>query len=78
MTLALPDDVQESIQRHIDGGRYSTPEDVLRVALARLDEVEGTLRDVERSIEDEKAGRVRSFRKFDEEFCKEHGYEAYQ
>jgi Arc/MetJ-type ribon-helix-helix transcriptional regulator len=75
MKLELSEDVQQSIQRHVESGGYSSPEDVVRAAIDQLDEYEDTVSDIRQSFDDERAGRIHSLKDVDAELRKKHGFE---
>jgi predicted transcriptional regulator len=65
MELKVSEDLKRTIQRHFDRGDFSSPEEVLQVALAHLDDYDETVADIRKSFEDEEAGRVHSLRDVD-------------
>ena len=58
MQIILSEDTQNSIQRHLASGHFASAEDVVRAAIAHLDEYEETVADIHASFEDEQAGRL--------------------
>lgn len=63
-----------SIQRHLDRGEFSSPEEVVQAALNQLDDYEETVAEIKTSIEDEQAGRVQPLREVDGELREKHGF----
>jgi hypothetical protein len=62
MDYQLPPELDQRIQTQLALGIYALPADVLSDA---LDQRNGDLASIQRGIEDERAGRVISFRQFD-------------
>ncbi|MDA0921952.1 MAG: hypothetical protein O2945_23040 [Planctomycetota bacterium] len=66
--------MQRSIQRHLDRGGYSTPEEVVQAALAQLDDYGETVEDIKASFGDEQAGRVHSLNDVDASLREKYGF----
>lgn len=65
MNISISEDIQRSIQRHVQSGRFSTPEDVVRAAVKQLDDFEEAVAHIQEGIDDEAASRVHSLRDVD-------------
>jgi len=74
MKLNVSPEIERSIQRHLDRGEYSSPEEVLLAALEQLNDYSETVADIDQSFLDEKAGRVHSLRDADATLRKKHGF----
>jgi Arc/MetJ-type ribon-helix-helix transcriptional regulator len=74
MELKVSEDLQRSIQRHLDRGAFSSPEEVMQAALAQLDVYEDTVEDIKASFDDEQAGRVRSLNDVDASLREKFGF----
>ena len=74
MELKVSEDLKRSIQRHLDRGDFSSPEEVLQAAVDQLDEYQETVADLQASFEDEQAGRVRSLRDVDASLRNKFGF----
>lgn len=59
MSLQLTPELAATVESFLVGGRYKDGEEVLREALAALQQREGDLADILEGIEDEAAGRTR-------------------
>ena len=56
MSINLPPDIQQSVQRHMSTGQFRSAEDVLRAAMIQFDQMD--LVSLKLSLDDEKAGRM--------------------
>ncbi len=66
--------IYDAIQRHMATGKYESPEDVVIHALQRLDEYADSVADLQESLADEEAGRVRPLTDVAEEIRAKHGF----
>lgn len=81
MGYQLPADVESAIQKQLETGDYSTPEEVLRDALRALDERRCVILEedplvvdgIRRGLADMKAGRSTLLEDFDRQFRAKHG-----
>lgn len=76
MSVDLSPDVWNEIQRQLASGAFSSPDDVLREALAALRSREAEVIAIQEGIDDMEAGRVRSLGEFDREFRQCNGLPA--
>ncbi len=76
MSIDLPPDVWNEIQRQISSGSYASPDEVVRVALAALRSRDEELIAIQEGIDDMEAGHLRPFREFDREFRERNGLPA--
>jgi putative addiction module CopG family antidote len=76
MSVDLSPDVWNEIQRQLSSGSYTSPDEVVRVALAALRSRDEEVLAIQEGIDDMEAGRVRPFREFDLEFRKRNGLPA--
>jgi Arc/MetJ-type ribon-helix-helix transcriptional regulator len=56
MSINLPPDIQQSVQRHLSTGQFRSAEDVLRAAMIQFDQMD--LVSLKLSLDDQKAGRM--------------------
>jgi len=68
MSVDLAPDVWNEIQRQLASGSYTSPDDVLRDALAALRSREEEVLAIQEGIDDMEAGRTMPIREFDREF----------
>jgi Arc/MetJ-type ribon-helix-helix transcriptional regulator len=68
MSLTMPADVQKRVNALLETGRYASEEEVLRAAVAALEEQNADLVAIQRGIGDMENGRIRPFGDFDSEF----------
>jgi putative addiction module CopG family antidote len=73
MSVDFSPDVWHEIQRQIASGCYSSPDEVLRNALAALRSRDEEFAAIQEGIDDMEAGRVRSIHEFDREFRRRNG-----
>ncbi len=66
--------IEAAIQRHLASGRFDSPESVVVAALRHLDDYAQSLADLEESLEDEAAGRVRTIDEVAAEISAKHGF----
>jgi putative addiction module CopG family antidote len=76
MSVDLAPDVWNEIQRQLATGSYSSPDEVLREALAALRFRELEVAAIQEGIDDMEAGRVTSLHEFDREFRRRNGLPA--
>jgi Arc/MetJ-type ribon-helix-helix transcriptional regulator len=78
MSLMLPADVQVRMNALLGTGRYHSEEEILRAALAALEQQNDDMAAIRSGIEDMENGRVRAFAEFDAEFrnCNQIGNQA--
>jgi Arc/MetJ-type ribon-helix-helix transcriptional regulator len=72
MNHPLPIDVSQAIQSLMATGNYPSEDEVLRRALAALQQREEDLAAIRAGIADMEAGRMRPLAEFDAEFRKRH------
>lgn len=68
MSLTIPADVQERVSALLGTGRYASEEEILRAAVAALEEQNADLMAIQIGINDMENGRYRPFADFDAEF----------
>ncbi len=68
MSLTIPADVQARVNALLGTGRYASEEEILRAAVAALEEQNADLVAIQNGINDMESGRYRSFTAFDAEF----------
>ena len=68
MSLIIPADVQERVNALLGTGRYASEEEILRAAVAALEEQNADLAAIQSGINDMENGRYRPFADFDAEF----------
>jgi len=66
MPYEFPQDIQERVEAHLAAGRYGSEDDVLRDAMAALEERSADLAAIEAGIRDEQAGRVKPLGEVDD------------
>jgi Arc/MetJ-type ribon-helix-helix transcriptional regulator len=76
MSPTIPPDVLERMSALLGTGRYSSEEEVLRAAIAALEEQNADLSAIQAGINDMESGRCRPFADFDAEFRKRHQIET--
>jgi putative addiction module CopG family antidote len=76
MSIDVPPDVMNAIQRQIASGAYSSPDQLLREALAALESRDAEVLAIQEGIDDMEAGRVKPLREFDREFRRRNGLPA--
>ena len=70
MSLIIPVDVQQRVTKLLGTGRYTSEEEILRAAVAALEEQNADLTAIKSGINDMENGRYRPFADFDAEFRK--------
>lgn len=73
MSVDLAPDIWNEIQRQLSTGSYSSPDEVLREALAALRFREEEVLAIQHGIDDMEAGRMSSLSDFDREFRRRNG-----
>jgi Arc/MetJ-type ribon-helix-helix transcriptional regulator len=68
MSLTIPADVQQRVNALLVTGRYASEEEILRAAVAALEEQNADLTAIQSGIDDLENGRYRPFADFDGEF----------
>ena len=68
MSLIIPADLQERVNALLGTGRYGSEDEILRAAIAALEEQNADLSAIQGGINDMENGRYRSFAEFDAEF----------
>lgn len=68
MSLVIPVDVQDRVNALLGTGRYASGEEILREAVAALEERNADLAAIQGGIADMENGRYRPFADFDAEF----------
>ena len=76
MSVDLSPDVWNEIQRQLATGDFSSPDDVLREALAALRFRDAEVLAIQEGIDDMEAGRTMPLREFDREFRLRNGLPA--
>jgi Arc/MetJ-type ribon-helix-helix transcriptional regulator len=64
MTYQLPPEIVERVQSQLALGLYATPADVLNDALDALEQRHADIASIQRGIDDERAGRVKTLNEF--------------
>jgi Arc/MetJ-type ribon-helix-helix transcriptional regulator len=70
MSLTIPTDVQQRVNALLVTGRYGSEEELLRAAVAALEEQNADLTAIQGGIDDLENGRYRPFADIDAEFRK--------
>jgi Arc/MetJ-type ribon-helix-helix transcriptional regulator len=68
MSLSIPADLRARVSALYGTGRYVSEEEILRAAVAALEERNADLSSIEAGIADMEKGRYRSFADFDADF----------
>jgi Arc/MetJ-type ribon-helix-helix transcriptional regulator len=68
MALVIPADVQQRMNLLMGTGRYASEEEVLRAAVAALEQKNDDLTAIQGGINDMETGRCRPFAEFDREY----------
>jgi Arc/MetJ-type ribon-helix-helix transcriptional regulator len=68
MSLIIPADVQQRVNALLGTGRYASEEEILRAAIAALEEQNADLAAIQSGVNDLEDGRFRPFADFDAEF----------
>ena len=75
MALIIPADVQERVNVLLGMGRYTSEEEILRVAVAALEQQNGDLAAIQSGVNDLVNERFQPFTDFDAEFRKQNQIE---
>jgi Arc/MetJ-type ribon-helix-helix transcriptional regulator len=70
MSLTIPADLQQRVNALLGTGRYASEEEILRAAVAALEDQNADLASIQSGIDDMENGRYRPFADFDAEFRK--------
>ena len=70
MSLIIPADLQQRMNALLGTGRYASEEEILRAAVAALEDRNSDLAAIQCGIDDMNNGRYRPFADFDSEFRK--------
>lgn len=73
MLYEFPQDIQERVEAQLSAGRYGSEDDVLRDAMAALEERSADLAAIEAGMRDEQAGRVRPLAEVDDAMRAKYG-----
>ena len=76
MSMIFPSDVQERVNALLGTGRYASEEEILRAAVAALEEQNADLSAIQGGINDMESGRTRPFAEFDADFRKRNQIET--
>ena len=68
MPLTIPADGQERVNALLGTGRYASEEEILRAAVAALEDQNADLAAIQGGIDDMENGRYRPFANFDADF----------
>jgi Arc/MetJ-type ribon-helix-helix transcriptional regulator len=68
MSLTVPEDIQQRMIALLGTGLYASEEEILRAAVAALEEQNADLTAIQGGIDDVENGRYRPFADFDAEF----------
>jgi len=68
MSLVIPADIQQRVNALLETGRYASEEEILRAAVAALEEQNADLAAIQSGINDMENGRYRPFADFDAGF----------
>jgi hypothetical protein len=60
MSYEISDSIQQIISQRMATGIYTSEEQLLMIALNKMDDYEQVVADIREGLEDERAGRVRS------------------
>ena len=60
MSYEISDTIQQMISQKMATGIYASEEQLLTMALNKMDDYEQTVADIKEGLKDERAGRVRS------------------
>jgi Arc/MetJ-type ribon-helix-helix transcriptional regulator len=78
MEVPQNDRIQDAIAHHLATGKYTSAEDVVLAGLQRLDEDEAehlaTVADLQESLADEQAGRLKPLSAVAADVRREHGF----
>lgn len=74
MSLEVSNAVEQMISHRMATGIYASEEQLLIIALNKLDDYEQSVADIKKGLEDELAGRVRSLKDADRSLRQELGF----
>jgi predicted transcriptional regulator len=74
MSYEISNTVQSMISQRMATGIYVSEEQLLVLALNKLDDYEQTIADIKAGMDDERAGRMRSLSEVDRDLRKELGF----
>lgn len=74
MSYEISDSIQQMISQRMATGIYSSEEQMLVLALNKLDDYEQTIADIKAGMEDERQGRMRSLSEVDRDLRQELGF----
>ena len=73
MSYEFPQDIQERVEAQLAAGHYGSEDDVLRDAMAALEERNADLTAIEAGMRDEQAGRVKPLDEADDAMRAKYG-----
>jgi len=73
MPYDFPQDIQERIEAHLAAGHYGSEDEVLRHAMAALEERSADLAAIEAGMRDEQAGRMTPLAEVDDAMRAKYG-----
>ncbi len=76
MSYEISDSVQQIISQRMATGIYTSEEQLLMIALNKMNDYEQTVADVKEGLEDERAGRLRSLQEVDRDLRQELGFSS--
>ena len=74
MSLEVSDAIHQMISQRMATGIYSSEEQLLMIALNKLDDYEQSVADIKEGLEDDRAGRLRSVGEADRDLRQELGF----
>lgn len=74
MSYEISDTIQQMISQKMATGIYASEEQLLKIALNKMDDYEQAVADIKEGLEDESAGRVRSLEEVDRDLRQELGF----
>ncbi len=76
MSYEISENIQQIISQRMATGIYTSEEQLLLIALNKMDDFEQTVADVKEGLEDERAGRMRSLEEVDHDLRQELGFSS--
>ena len=76
MSYEISDTIQQMISQKMATGIYASEEQLLTIALNKMDDYEQAVADIKEGLEDELAGRVRSLQEVDRDLRQELGFSS--
>lgn len=76
MSLTIPADIQQRMSALLGTGRYASEEEILRAAVAALEDRNADLASIQSGVNDMANGHYRPFAQFDAEFRKRNQIET--